>query len=245
VVYGRYNRLIVNAGRGDIMGNRAIHAVFFDMDNTLVETEWAAARAVRQVVESYGGVFESADEEAIIGLPWATIFENTIKKYGLPLDTNELKRQVLERKVHLMANDPHELPGGVDALRRCSTRWPVAVVSGSYREEVRDTIAALGLDPYIRFFVSNEDCIPGKPDPGPYLLAASRLNIAPENCLVFEDSEVGIQAARSAGMFCVAVEIANTVGLDLSGADLRIPTLETVTDTWLDSVVAGLKGANT
>lgn len=213
-----------------------IEAVFFDMDNTLVETEWASARALRLVVEELGGAFEQADEDAVVGLPWATIFAHAIEKYRLPLDTEQLKDRVLRRKALLLADDPHVLPGAVAALRRCAARWPVAVVSGSYRHEVAETVEALEISGDIRFFVANEDCIPGKPAPGPYLLAAQTLGVNPRACLVFEDSEVGVAAACDAGMFCVAVEIANTVGLDISRAHRTIPSLESVTDIWLDNL---------
>lgn len=221
-----------------------IEAVFFDMDNTLVDTEWASARALRQIVEELGGSFEQADEDAVVGLPWETIFVNTVEKYRLPLDTEQLKERVLARKALLLAGDPRELPGAVDALRRCAARWPVAVVSGSYRHEVAETIETLGITEDIRFQVANEDCIPGKPQPGPYLLAAQKLGVNPRACLVFEDSEVGVASACDAGMFCVAVEIANTVGLDVSRAHLKIPSLEVVTDAWLDNLDSEIQRRN-
>jgi len=220
-----------------------IDAVFFDMDNTLVDTEWAAAKAVKEVVESYGKQFDKEDEKAVIGLPWRTIFDNTIEKYQLPLKRLELKDKVIARKSGILKNSTRqELPGAVKALRLCASRYPVAVVSGSYRKEIEDTVKCLQIDKVIRFFVSNEDVVPGKPAPGPYLEAARRLNVNPEKCLVFEDSVVGIESAKTAGMTCIAVEYANEADFDLSNADSVIESLETVTDIWLDKLENKMRG---
>lgn len=214
-----------------------IEAVFFDMDNTLVDTEWAAAKAVRLVVESFDRVFDSEDEEAVIGLPWRTIFDNTIEKYKLEITRPQLKDLVINKKAEILANSTrHELPGAVNALRLCKKHYPVAIVSGSYRKEIQDTIDSLNIADDIQFFVANEDVVPGKPAPGPYLEAARRLGVNPENCLVFEDSVVGIDSAKSAGMTCVAVEFANEAHFDLGKADIIIKSLETVTEQWLSDL---------
>lgn len=213
-----------------------LEAVFFDMDNTLVDTEWAAARAVRLAVESFNGSFDPGDEAGVIGLPWSTIFDSVISKYELPIDREDFKNLVLATKAKLMADDPRILPGAIEAVKTCAARWPVAVVSGSYRHEVAETLELIKLESLIRFFISNEDVDPGKPHPGPFLEASRRLGVEPANCLVFEDSEVGIAAAKAAGMICIAVEIANYGDLDLSAADRLIPSLEVVTDEWLDKL---------
>ncbi len=213
-----------------------IEAVFFDMDNTLVNTEWAAAKAVRIVVESFGKTYEDADEQNVIGLPWKTIFEETVTKYFLPVDPDTLKRRILGEKWKLMAKDPHILPGAREAVSLCAERWPVAVVSGSYADEVEDTLRQLDLLSRIRFFIANEDVDPGKPSPDPYLEAARRLDASPSACLVFEDSVMGIRSATSAGMYCVAVEFANDFKQSLGEAHEIIPSLENVNADWLAEV---------
>lgn len=215
-----------------------LEAVFFDMDNTLVDTEWAAAKAVCLGVESFGKVLDPVDEAGVIGLPWNAVFDNTISKYELPIDRENFKDLVLAAKAKLMADDPRILPGAIEAVKTCAARWPVAVVSGSYRHEVAETLELIKLEPFIRFFISNEDVNPGKPHPGPFLEASRRLEVEPANCLVFEDSEVGIAAAKAAGMICIAIEIANYGDLDLSAADRLIPSLEVVTDSWLDELAS-------
>ena len=81
----------------------------------------------------------------------------------------------------------------------------MAVVSGSTRESVEASLATLGLLDKFDALVCAGDYKNGKPDPEPFLLAAGRLGVAPENCLVFEDADLGIEAARAAGMASVKV----------------------------------------
>ena len=84
-------------------------------------------------------------------------------------------------------------------------RIPFAVVSGSTRESVVKSLEAVKLLDKFDTLVCAGDYAKSKPDPEPFLLAASRLGVAPEGCLVFEDTDMGIQAATAAGMASVKV----------------------------------------
>ena len=80
------------------------------------------------------------------------------------------------------------------------------------------------------------DVVNNKPAPDVYLLAAERLGVKPERCLVFEDSVAGVHAAKSAGMTVVAVPNQVTRTLDFQQADLIISSLEGVTVTWIETL---------
>jgi HAD superfamily hydrolase (TIGR01509 family) len=84
-------------------------------------------------------------------------------------------------------------------------RIPFAVVSGSTRESVTASLTSLNLLGRFNTLVCSEDYAKAKPDPEAYLLAAARLKVPPESCLVFEDTNMGIQAATAAGMPSVKV----------------------------------------
>jgi HAD superfamily hydrolase (TIGR01509 family) len=84
-------------------------------------------------------------------------------------------------------------------------RIPMAVVSGGVRESVIATLASLKLLEYFDTLVCAEDYKKGKPDPEAFLLAAARLKLLPQSCLVFEDTDMGIEAARAARMSSVKV----------------------------------------
>jgi HAD superfamily hydrolase (TIGR01509 family) len=79
------------------------------------------------------------------------------------------------------------------------------VASGGGRKAVTATLGSLGLTHLFEAIVTSEDYANGKPAPDPYLEAARRLGVAPEGCLVFEDTEIGKQSALAAGMQCVLV----------------------------------------
>ena len=80
-----------------------------------------------------------------------------------------------------------------------------AVVSGSGRESVTASLATLGILDRFETLVCAGDYVNSKPHPEPYLMAAARLGVAPEHCLVFEDTDMGIEAATAAGMASVKV----------------------------------------
>ncbi len=84
-------------------------------------------------------------------------------------------------------------------------RIPLAVVSGSRRDSVTASLITLGLLEKFDVLICAEDCKNGKPDPEPFLLAAAHLKVPAESCLVFEDTDMGIQAAQAAGMASVKV----------------------------------------
>jgi HAD superfamily hydrolase (TIGR01509 family) len=84
-------------------------------------------------------------------------------------------------------------------------RIPLAVVSGSTRESVTASLKALKILDRFETLVCAGDYLKSKPDPEPFLVAAKRLGAAPEDCLVFEDADMGIQAATAAGMASVKV----------------------------------------
>jgi HAD superfamily hydrolase (TIGR01509 family) len=82
---------------------------------------------------------------------------------------------------------------------------PFAVVSGGERESVVKTLTILNLLDRFDTLVCAEDYAKSKPDPEPFVTAAARLGVAPASCLVFEDTDMGIQAAKAAGMASVRV----------------------------------------
>ena len=95
-----------------------------------------------------------------------------------------------------------------EVLEHINTNYgliPFAVVSGSTRDSVTASLRSLGLAEKFEILICAGDYKKGKPDPEPFLLAAGRLGVKPQSCLVFEDGEMGIVAARAAGMASVKV----------------------------------------
>ena len=100
-----------------------------------------------------------------------------------------------------------------------------AVVSSSPLDRVNASLEEVGLLLEFDVVLSGDCCSRGKPDPQPFLFAAERLGVKPSECVVIEDAEAGILAAKTARMKCVAVKSPHTFGQDLSKADLIVESL--------------------
>jgi HAD superfamily hydrolase (TIGR01509 family) len=97
------------------------------------------------------------------------------------------------------------VPEVLELIEACHGQIPFAVVSGGRRNSVVNSLTALGLMDKFETIVGAEDYINSKPAPDAYLIAAARLGIAPKDCLVFEDTDMGVQAATAAGMASVKI----------------------------------------
>jgi beta-phosphoglucomutase-like phosphatase (HAD superfamily) len=138
------------------------------------------------------------------GVPTARIIEIINEENGLHLPVDEL----VHRKESLFLDLSREIDPilpVVNIAREQHNRIPQAVASGGHRHIVHQTLRTLGITHLFQTIVTSEDYARGKPHPDPFLEAARRLGVAPERCLVFEDTETGRSAAEAAGMPCVMV----------------------------------------
>ena len=180
----------------------------FDLDGTLVDTmplhyrAWDAA--MRKV-----GLEAPLDEElfySLGGVPTKRVAELIAAHYGLKIDVHE----VFDHKEALFVEiqkDAKLIEPVVEIARRVSLTRPVSIASGGPRVIVRGMLKLTGLDALFDYerVITPEDVEHGKPSPDMFLLAAKRMAVAPEKCLVFEDAEPGMRAAEAAGMKWVKV----------------------------------------
>jgi HAD superfamily hydrolase (TIGR01509 family) len=102
---------------------------------------------------------------------------------------------------------------------------PTALATGSKRHQLEAILKQNGWEKSFKVLVGEEDCEHFKPHPDPYLKAAQKLNIDPENCLVIEDSRNGVLSAKAAGMTVIAVTAGSSYQQDLKEADLVVDSL--------------------
>ncbi len=114
-------------------------------------------------------------------------------------------RRKKESLYHAQLPELKAIPDVLEVIEETYGQIPFAVVSGSRRASVVGSLTALGLLDKFQVLVCAEDYKHGKPSPEGFLLAASKLGVAPEHCLVFEDTDLGIQAATAAEMQSVLV----------------------------------------
>lgn len=214
-----------------------LRAVFFDLDGTLADTERQNAEAVARVLERVGRPLSDEEREFVIGHGWHEIYHHLTLNGGVTLGYEELMHAAAIERVHIVeAEGLDVLPGAVETVRRLSARHAAAVVSGSSRAEVEAVLRALDVYDCFPWFIGAEDTARGKPHPDGYLLAASRFDLKPAECLVLEDSTAGIRAARAAGMPVIAVRAGNFAGQPQDEADRVVDTLLDVTDSLVASL---------
>jgi HAD superfamily hydrolase (TIGR01509 family) len=113
-----------------------------------------------------------------------------------------------------------------------ATGLPLAITSSAVKSSIEEILERLRLRDAFTLIVDGSEVRHGKPDPEAYLLTARKLGVAPERCLVFEDSHVGVAAAKRAGMFCVAVRNPRALERqDLSAADIVVDGMSELTLT--------------
>jgi len=205
-------------------------ALIFDMDDLLVHS---------------APIWEAAEQTllAAIGQPWTPALASQVKgmnaldvarviyethRPALPLaDCQSILRATLIAGF----NGPVQpMPGAVELVQCLAGRIPMAVASGSPLPVIEQAMQTLGLRPYFAQRISSETVAKGKPHPDVFLAAAAALHTPPSRCLVFEDSLIGVRAARAAGMRCFSVPSGNHVEI-ATLATLVVSSLTEVTVT--------------
>lgn len=179
-------------------------AVLFDCDGTLADTMPAHYRAWLAVTEPHGIPFDEDRFYSLGGRPTRDIVATLAAEAGVALD---IDREALRKEEAFLAQLEGVLPIGpvVEVVRRIRGRIPLAVVTGGYQRVCRQILERVGIADAFTTIVASEDTPRHKPDPDPFLEAARRLGARPERCIVWEDSGLGIEAARRAGMHWIDV----------------------------------------
>jgi HAD superfamily hydrolase (TIGR01509 family) len=186
--------------------DRPFRAYLFDLDGTIADSMPLHLISWQQAVREHGGEFPEELFWAWGGIPLPRTVEMLNERFGYHLSPYE----VVHRKEQLyleVLDKVHPIASVAAHISAQHGRIPMAVVSGSPRLTVERTLEALGLTHCFGAIVAAEDYTHGKPDPEPFLTAARKLNVAPADCLVFEDADAGIQAAEAAGMAWVRVPV--------------------------------------
>jgi beta-phosphoglucomutase family hydrolase len=179
-------------------------AYLFDCDGTIADSMPLHYKAWKRALGEWNCNFEEDIFYAWGGMPVAEIISTLNKKEGLDMPVEAVAHRK-EALYYELLPQLQAVPDVLEHIEAGHGRIPFAVVSGSTRESVTASLAALNLLNHFDTMVCAGDYAKSKPDPEAFLLAAARLGVAPELCLVFEDTEMGIQAAKAAGMASVKV----------------------------------------
>ena len=181
-------------------------ALIFDCDGTLADTMPGHFAAWVAALRAGGGDISEKQFYSLAGVTSAAIIEILNREHGYTLEINE----TVDRKEQMYVNALHdikEITAVADIARAYHGKVPMAVASGGLRSVVHATLDTVGLRSLFDAVVTADDVTHGKPAPDIFLKAAEMLGVAPSGCIVYEDGDPGIVAARAAGMRVIDVRV--------------------------------------
>ena len=207
--------------------NTKIAAYIFDLDGTLLDTEIVWTNVTLDYLQGKGYPVTKEEITPIVyGRSWTDVYADIVEKFP-ELDMGLQKMQDEMAQVFYRHRDVTDvkIPGSVELLKSLSKEHPCCIVSGSPREHIAEAIEIMGVGECLEFYLGASDYPFGKPHPSGFLLAAERMGAVPNQCVVFEDSRVGITAAKAAGMKAVALALPLHPKQDVSLADIVLSDL--------------------
>lgn len=182
----------------------SIQGLIFDCDGTLADTMPLHWRAWRSVTVRHGVHFTEERFYALGGVPSRHILAMLREEQGLNIDPLAVAR---EKELAYLETLQHVGPieQVVEIAREHRGRLPMAVASGGTRQVINAVLQHLGIRDWFGSVVTSEDVVHQKPAPDIFLEAARRLGVAPAHCRAYEDTDLGMQAIRAAGMEAVDV----------------------------------------
>ena len=212
-------------------------AVIWDMDGVIADTAPFHFEAWQQIARIEGVSFTKSDFRQIFGKRNAEII---VEIFGQSISAREMEslaqsKEEMFRRIAGQSVKP--FPGVLNLLHSMhKAEWKMALASSTPVENIELITGTLEITELFDAIVSADDVSQGKPNPEVFLTAAEKLAIDPARCIVIEDSIAGIQAARAAGMKCIALTTTNRPSR-LSEADLIVDRMDKVTVRTLDSLL--------
>jgi len=206
-----------------------IKAVIFDVDGVIVDSEPLHYLSEKEMLSRRGVDLLPSDVKEIVGRTEREGMEYFRERFRLKDSVKQLyeeKQRIYKRMLRKSVKPSRGLFELLNALEE--EGMTMAIASSAPRENINIVLKALGIEHKFRAVISGDDVERGKPFPDIYLLAAHRIGTEPMDCLVIEDAQNGVEAAKRAGMTCVAVPNEFTRNQDFSAADAVAQSLEEI-----------------
>jgi len=181
-----------------------VQGLIFDCDGTIADTMPLHYEAWSQAIQHHGHEFPEAMFYEMAGIPTARIVELLNERHGwtLPVQaTADFKEKLYVEQIHRVT----PIEPVVQIVKQYAGKLPMAVATGATRAICNKTLSSMDIIQHFKAIVTADDVEHGKPAPDIFLEAARRLGVPPQKCYAFEDGELGLQSARSAGMVAIDV----------------------------------------
>lgn len=182
-----------------------IQGIIFDMDGTLVQTEPVHCEAWLTVLKNRGFHYEEEWFDQWIGTADRFLAQSVIDEHQLSIAPRVLQQEKEALFHQLVVQKNQAFPGIEAGLQQLHGKLPMAIATNSARLDSKFVFQSTPIDQYMDHVMTSDDVTELKPAPEMYLLAARHLGVAPQNCLVVEDSPSGAKAGRMAGAYVIGL----------------------------------------
>ncbi len=207
-----------------------LHAVIFDLDGTLIDSEILWTKANSEMLLGFGKMYDPFFQRNMMGLPGIAASQLLKEEYDLPITAEEINRlkNVYYEKVRV-EHWPEAKPGADRLLREIHAAGvPIALATSANRIEATEILRRLGWLELFKVIIVAADVQNGKPAPDIFLEAARRIGCTANSCVGFEDSPNGVRSAVAAGLVVIGLKDERYVD-ELPGASLVVTSLEQIT----------------
>ena len=228
------------------MKNRALHAIVFDFDGVIADSERLHLRSYQEILAPEGITISTEEYlERYLGYDDVGVFKAVGRDKGVPMDDQRVS-QLIARKGERYESLSHAgemlFPGAADFIRTAAAAVPIAIASGALTHEIEDVLERTGLLPLFPVIVGADQTEHSKPHPDPYQTAFARLrshtgrDLIAWRSVAIEDSRWGLVSARAAELRCVAVTNTYSEAELRADAELVVPGLHALTLDALDAL---------
>lgn len=179
-------------------------ALIFDLDGTIANTMPNHFISWRKAVLPYGIDFNAKLFMELTGMPRTATIEKLNEMFGTKMNP-DIVGKVKEDHFKTMVNLTKEIGVVTDVIRKYHTLLPMSIGTGSTKNGAKKTLEVIGFEDYFDIVVSADDIINHKPHPETFLKCAELMGVKPQDCVVFEDGILGMNAAEEAGMMVIDV----------------------------------------
>lgn len=201
-----------------------IKAVLFDMDGTLVDSEYHAITLKRQILEKNGVVWTTELCQLLTGRKLKIVIDEVLTQYT-PEQRQAVLDEYYEPKYHHMDYHQLKFPGAGTILQALyNNGYTLALTTTNSEDSIAQVLQQNHWEQYFSLVLGLKDVRKQKPDPLIYLTAMERLNVKPEECVIVEDSRIGLDSAIASGAHVICRR-ETRIPIDQSGADYYVDDL--------------------
>lgn len=183
---------------------KSAKGLIFDLDGTVANTMQSHFEAWRTAVAPFGIDFTPELFLTLTGMPKAATIIKLNESFGTDMNTDEVGKVKAEVYKELIS-ETQEIKVVTDVVRKYHKKLPMSIGTGSTQIGAQRTLSILGMKHYFNPIITADDVMNFKPAPDTFLKCAELMEVAPKDCVVFEDGILGIQAAESVGMMVIDV----------------------------------------